>query len=310
MNVVVAGGTGFIGRPLVGALLARGDTVAVLTRSAAPDLPQGARAVRWNAAPGGDGGWRSAIAGADAVVNLAGESIAAGRWSPARKGRIMASRVHATRAIVEAMGADATRPRALISASAVGFYGPRGDEAVTEADGPGHDFLAKVCVAWEAEARRAEAHGARVVLARLGLVLAGDGGALPRMALPFRLMAGGPLGAGTQWVPWIHRDDAIALLLLLLRSGAAQGPVNAVGPAPVRGRDFACELGRALGRPSWLPAPAPLLRLALGEAADALLLAGQRALPRQAEALGYRFRYGAAAAALTAIYGRQPSRVP
>ncbi len=304
MKVVVTCGTGFIGRPLVAALLGRGDEVAVLTRGMAPDLPAGARALAWDPEhAGGEPPWMSEVAGADAVVNLAGESIAAHRWSVVQKDRILASRVRATRAVVAAMGADATRPRALISASAVGFYGPRGDEAVTEADGPGGDFLAKVCVAWESEARRAEAVGARVVLARFGLVLAGDGGALPRMELPFRLLVGGPLGGGGQWVPWIHRDDAVALLVRLLEAGRATGPVNVVGPAPVRNREFARALGRALGRPSGLPAPAPMLRLALGEAADALLLAGQRALPRAAEGLGFHFRYATADAALGAIYG-------
>jgi uncharacterized protein (TIGR01777 family) len=293
MRVVVAGGTGFIGRPLVSALLLRGDEVVVLSRSGSPHPPSGAQVVRWSDE------WRAAVGRADAVVNLAGESIAAGRWSPARKRRILESRVLATRSLAGAMAAG----RVLVSASAVGYYGPRGDEPVTEADSAGSDFLSEVCLAWEAEATRAAEAGARVVLPRFGLVLAGDGGALPRMALPFRLFAGGPLGGGRQWVPWIHRDDAVALLLLLLDRAEAQGPVNAVGPAPLRSRDFAAELGRALGRPSWLTAPAPLLRLALGEAADGLLLSGQRALPAKAQALGFRFRHPTARQALRAIYG-------
>jgi uncharacterized protein (TIGR01777 family) len=304
VKVVVAGGTGFIGRPLVEALLLRGWQVTVLSRSAAPALPAGVRAARWDGGVAGAGAWRDAVAQADAVVNLAGESIGAGRWTAERKRRILQSRVGATRALVEAMVAAGLPqvPRVLVSASAVGFYGPRGDEPVTEDAGPGSDFLSRVCVAWEAEARRAAGRGVRVALPRIGLVLAADGGALPRMALPFRLFAGGPLGSGRQWVPWIHREDLVALLLLLITEPAAHGPVNAVAPEPVTGREFARALGRALRRPSWLPAPAAALRLLLGEAADGLLLSGQRALPRKAEALGYRFRHPTLAGALAAIY--------
>ena len=304
MNVVVAGGRGFIGAPLVAALRGQGDVVTVLSRTVGPGLPAGAGVMAWPAAPEhAPSPWRQAVAGADAIVNLSGESIAGGRWTPAQKQRILQSRVNATRAIVEAASAAERPGRVLVNASAVGFYGPRGDEPVTENDGPGGDFLSGVCAAWEAEARRAASGGLRVVLPRFGLVLARDGGALPRMAMPFRLFAGGPLGSGRQWVPWIHRDDVVALLLLLVADSAARGPVNAVGPEPARNRDFARALGRALGRPSWLPAPAPLLRLALGEAADGLLLAGQRALPQRAGALGYRFRHTTVGAALRAVYG-------
>jgi uncharacterized protein (TIGR01777 family) len=198
----------------------------------------------------------------------------------------------------------ARRPAVLVSGSAVGYYGDGGDRELTEEAGPGSDFLARVCVAWEGEARRAEALGLRVVLLRTGMVLAQDGGALPRMLLPFRLFLGGPLGSGAQWMSWIHRDDLVGLIRFLLEMPDARGPFNGVAPRPVTNREFSRVAGRVLGRPSWLPAPPALLRLALGEMADALLLAGQRAVPARALALGYRFRYAELEPALRAVLGR------
>lgn len=296
MRVVVAGGTGFIGSALVETLRRDGHEVVVLTRRAGLSLPEGVRAEAWDARTPGP--WRRVLAGADAVVNLAGESIAARRWTPAQKRRILESRVHATRALVDALAEAEPRPRVLVGGSAVGYYGPRGDEEVTEAEPAGDDFLARVCVAWEQEARRAEDLGVRVALLRTGVVLGRGGGALPRLVLPFRLFLGGPLGSGRQWVPWIHRDDLVDLIRFLIGRPDAAGPFNGTAPRPVTQAELCRALAAVLRRPCWLPAPAPLLRLALGEMADALLLSGQRAVPARAQALGFRFRYPDVADAL------------
>ncbi|MDI3297824.1 MAG: TIGR01777 family oxidoreductase [Bacillota bacterium] len=319
MRVVVTGGTGLIGRALAEALASEGHGVVVLSRRPAPSaagrLPPGVRLLAWPALPAGElalapgpqagesGEWRRALEEADAVVHLAGESIASGRWTAARKERILQSRVRSTRALVEALEAAERRPKALVSGSAVGYYGPHGDEELTEEAGPGSDFLARVCVAWEREAEAAERLGLRVVRLRTGLVLAREGGALPQLLRPFRLGLGGPLGGGGQWVPWIHLADEVGLIRWALEEERVEGPLNAVAPEPVRQRELARLIGRFLGRPAWFPAPAPLLRLALGEMAEALLLSGQRALPARALALGYRFRYARPEAALEELLG-------
>ncbi|MBE0466992.1 MAG: TIGR01777 family protein, partial [Candidatus Desulforudis sp.] len=226
--------------------------------------------------------------GRDAVVNLAGESIAVGRWTEARKQRIMDSRVRPTRGLVSALEnlPQDRRPPVLVSASAVGYYGPRGDKDLYEDALPGDDFLARVCLAWENEARAAEALGMRVVLTRLGMVLGPNGGILSRMVPPFRLGLGGPIGCGIQWLSWVHLDDVVAALLLAIENEAAHGPLNVTSPHPVRNREFARILGRVLGRPSFVPLPAVLLRLGLGEMAD-LLLTGQRVLPARLKELGF-----------------------
>ncbi len=292
MRVVVSGGTGFIGRALTASLDGDGHEVIVLSRHRAPAVAPGAQVVRWRGgADDAQGEWRRLVDGADAMVNLAGASLADGRWTETRRRAILESRVRATRALVQAMADAGTRPQALVSASAVGYYGPLGDERVTEAHGPGSDFLAGVCAAWEEEARAAEALGVRVVLLRTGLVLGRGGGALPRLAMPFRLFLGGPLGGGRQWMPWIHIDDVVGIIRLALERGDMAGPVNVTAPGPVRNREFARALGRALGRPAVLPAPAFALRLALGDMADALLLSGQRAVPERAAKAGYAFRH-------------------
>ncbi len=300
MNVVVAGGTGFLGRPLVESLTARGDEVTVLSRGAGSGRPVGARTIPWLGDGANDHAWRRAVAEADTVVNLAGASLADRRWSPSHKERILRSRLIATSALVEAMAEGTARPRSLVSASAVGYYGAQGANPISDIDpdGPGTDFLAEVCLAWEAEARKAEALGARVALLRTGLVLAPDGGALPRLALPFRLFVGGPLGDGRQWMPWIHREDAVALIRHIIGRDDLSGPLHITSPEPVTNRTFAAALGRALGRPSVVPAPAFGLRIALGEMADALLLSGQRALPERALRSGFAYRYVGVARAL------------
>ena len=236
------------------------------------------------------------------MVNLAGEPIAAGRWTAARKQAIHASRVEATRAVVAALKAAGAREATLFSGSAVGYYGTHGDEPLDESSPAGTDFLATVCRDWEREARAAEAN-ARVVLLRTGLVLAPGGGALQQLALPFHFFAGGPLGSGRQVMSWIHRDDWIAMVRWALADASVSGPVNLTAPHPVTNREMADAIGRALHRPSFLPAPAFALRLALGEMADAMILSGQRVLPRVAQSRGFAFRYETVDEALREIYG-------
>lgn len=291
MRIVVAGGSGFLGSALTDHLAAEGHDLIILTRQIPSTLPAHPRTRYETWAPNGQTGpWAKTVDGADAVVNLSGESIAAKRWSPAQKAKIRESRLLATRSLTAAIR-DATRtPRALISGSAVGYYGDRGDEALTEGSAPGSDFLAGVCKDWEAAAG-ALADRTRVVLVRTGLVLDRRGGALPKMLPPFYLFAGGPIGSGRQYMPWIHKDDWVRLVAWAATNDAARGPVNATAPKPITNREFSTALGQALKRPSFMPAPPFALRLALGEMADALLLSGQRALPVRATDLGFSFRF-------------------
>ena len=296
MTIVVAGGTGFLGGALVTRLRAAGHRVQVLSRRPATG------ALVWSP-DGSVGPWATALADADVVINLAGESIASGRWTTARKARIRDSRIRATRSLVTAIEAAPRRPAVFVSASATGYYGPRGDEPVTERTPAGDDFLAAVCRDWETEALRA-APATRVVLLRTGIALARDGGALPQMALPFRLFGGGPVGSGRQFYPWIHRDDWVNMTIWAIATAAVSGPLNVTAPTPVPNREFARTLGRVLRRPAFVPAPGFALRLALGEMADALLLTGQRVIPAQAQALGFRFEHPELEAALREIYSR------
>jgi uncharacterized protein (TIGR01777 family) len=300
MRVVIAGGSGFLGLPLAQRLSAEGHDVLILTRRSGFTAGNGrVRAVMWT--PHGEaGGWASEVDGAGAVVNLAGESIAK-RWTAARKQRILESRLLATRSMVAAIRRAAAPPPVLVNGSAVGYYGPHGDEIVTEETRAGGDFLAHVCVQWEAEAERASSDRTRVVCVRTGLVLETCGGALPQMLPPFRFGVGGPVGTGHQYWPWIHRDDWIALVKWTIQSPSVSGPVNATAPHPVTNREFATALGRAIRRPSLLPMPAPALRLILGEMADGLLLSGQRAIPQRAERGGFTFRYPHVDEALQAV---------
>jgi len=289
VRVLVTGGTGFIGRAVCHALRGAGHAVTIVSRDSGHASDD---AIGWDAVGQG-------VAAADAVVNLAGEPIAGGRWGPARKEAILQSRVSATRALVDAAGLAARRPRVLVSASAVGYYGARDDEPVDETAGPGSGFLAEVCQAWEREASRAEAFGLRLVRLRLGMVLAGDGGALGRMLPPFRAFVGGPLGNGQQWMSWIHRGDVTGMVLEALVNEGYRGAVNATAPEPVRNRNFTAAVGRVLVRPAAIRVPAVVLRLALGEMAD-MLITGQRVLPRAAERLGYRWQYPEVLGALRA----------
>jgi uncharacterized protein (TIGR01777 family) len=295
MRIVVTGGTGFLGRSLVERLQAEHEAI-VFTRK-----PRTAGEVQWNP-DRGDGKWVDSVLTAQAVVNLAGEPIAAGRWTAARKKAIHDSRISATRAIVDAIR-RAPNPPVLINASAIGIYGNRGDEPLTEQSPPGSDFLARVCIDWEAEAMKA-AERTRVVLLRTALVLANDGGALPQLARPFHFFAGGRVGSGRQYWSWIHRDDWVEMVRWSLLTHAVKGPINVAAPEPVTNAEFARTLGRVLKRPSMMAAPAFALRLVLGEMADAMILGGQRVRPAKAQSLGFAFRYPTLVGALAAVYGR------
>jgi len=294
MRALVTGATGFIGRALVKRLAAP----RVLSRdaSAAKAALGGVQAFPWagESAPIPV----EATEGLDVVFHLAGENVAARRWSVAQKRKIRESRVFGTRTLVAALGAAKTKPKVLVAASAVGLYGDRGDEELAEDAAPGADFLARTCAEWEEESRKAEAHGIRVVRLRLGVVL-GKGGALAKMLLPFKLGVGGVLGDGRQWMPWIHLDDVVGLALHVAADGGPAGAVNAVGPAPATNREFTKALGRVLGRPTILPAPRFGMRIAFGEFAD-ILFASQKVVPRAALASGYRFAHGDVESALRA----------
>ncbi|WP_242370655.1 TIGR01777 family oxidoreductase [Anaeromyxobacter sp. SG26] len=299
MHVFVTGATGLIGRALCGALLEAGHAVTALSRSRGADriLPAGTRVLTGDPAEGG--GWEEALAACDACVNLAGEPIVEGRWTAAKKRRIRESRVRATERIAAVVRAGG--PRVLVSGSAVGWYGSRGDELLDEGSSGGEGFLADVCREWEAAAAPAAAR-ARLVLLRTGIVLSPAGGALPKLVRPFRLFAGGPLGRGDFWMPWIHLADEVGIVRFALEDARVEGPLAACAPEPVRNRDLARAIGKVLGRPSFLAAPEVAVRFAVGEAAEAVL-GSQRVVPRKALELGYRFRFPNLEAALRELLG-------
>ncbi|MGH2350580.1 MAG: TIGR01777 family oxidoreductase [Chloroflexota bacterium] len=303
MKIVLAGASGFLGRPLVEALHGAGHEAVVLTRRAGQADVAGARPVQWDARTVDDT-WARELVGAGAVVNLAGANIGAKRWTDARKHELRQSRLDATSVIVDALGRAPAeqRPGVLVNASGIDYYGDRGDEVVTEESPPGDSFLARLCVDWEAAAKKAEPLGVRVVLIRTAVVLGRGAVALERLAMPFKLFAGGPLGSGDQWFSWIHLDDIVGLYRLAVENGEARGPVNAVAPDVRREKEVARELGQVLGRPSWAPAPAFALKLALGEQAD-LVLHGRRAVPQKALALGHQFKYPQLHEALALVLG-------
>jgi len=294
MRAVIAGGTGFLGQALTAALVGRGDEVVILTRRPRLSTHPSVTCVTWSPehAERTGAAWVDAIRGADVVVNLAGEGLADRRWTKARKAALFDSRVSATRALVRGIAAaGAARPPLLLSSSAVGYYGDGGDAKLDESGAAGIDFLATICVAWEAEAHKATALGCRLVVLRNGVVLARYGGALRKMLLPFLLFGGGPISSGRQYISWIHLDDWVALALWAMDSPAAAGAFNASAPNPVQNAVFMRAVGRALHRPSWLPMPGAVLRVLFGEVADITLVAGQRVFPAHAVDLGFRFRH-------------------
>ena len=300
MKIVVTGATGMIGSLLVERLANRFDTsLVLLSRRPSQEIPLANKQwLTWQ--PGSNGEWERAIDGADAVINLAGEPIAGKRWSTEQKLILHSSRIDATQSLVEAIGKAKVKPKTLISASAVGYYGPHGDERLNEDSKSGDDFLSRLCVDWESAAKNAEAFGVRVCLLRTGIVLAKGAGALQKMVPPFKLFAGGPLGSGLQWMPWIHIDDEVGLLEFLLDRTDARGPFNGTAPNPVTMADFSRALGRVLNRPSWASVPPSVLALMLGEMAG-MLLTGQRAMPDAALKLGFQFKYPDLADALSAL---------
>ena len=286
MIVAVTGSSGLVGSALAASLAARGDRVIPLVRR---EPRPGEDAFRWDPASGAIAAAGPAIA--DAVVHLAGENVATGRWTAARKARILDSRVAVTRHLVETLSRASPPPRVLVCASAIGYYADRGDELLTEDSAPGRGFLAEVCRAWEAASAPAAARGIRLVNLRVGLVLSPAGGALAKMLPPFRLGLGGVIGGGAQWMSWIARADLIDAICHALTTDGLRGPVNAVAPAPVTNAEFTRTLGRVLGRPTLLPVPAFAARLAFGEMADGLLLASQRVMPTRLQASGFTFRH-------------------
>ena len=298
MKILITGSTGLVGTALAQDLRRAGHTVCRLVRSGtSPGNSQGFD-VNWNPATGELGG---AAVGADAVVNLAGASIAEKRWTLQRKQLLRDSRVNTTRALVQALAKMSARPRVLVSASATGIYGNRGDETLTESSQPGNDFLSEIAKEWESEALKAESLGIRVVRARFGVILSKRGGALPQMMRPFQFGVGGKIGTGKQWMSWITLDDVVAILRLALESANVMGALNVVSPQPVTNSDFTKFLAAALHRPALFPVPAFALRLLLGEMASALLLSSQRVQPVQLQKLNYPFMHPDVAKALTAI---------
>ncbi len=307
-RVIVTGATGMIGKRLFTALTGKGYAVVIFSRDpnkAQAALPGAAEYVAWT--PAEDGPWATAIDGAHGVIHLAGAPISGGllgeRWTVENKARIRDSRVIGTRGIVNAMGRAERKPATFVCASAIGYYGYSDDTKLGEDAGPGNDFVAQVCVAWENEAIKAEALGIRTVLMRTGIVLDPDGGALQQLLMPFRMGVGGPIMPGTQWYSWIHPDDEIGLMMLALEDERVRGPFNAVAPESQMCRDFSKTIGNVLRAPAWLPVPEFGIQLALGEMAD-LVTKGQRVLPYKAQELGYTFAYPTLEPALRNLLGK------
>lgn len=306
MRIVVAGGTGFIGRAVVAGLAHDGYEVIVLTRRPdriqAADLPSGARAVGWDGRT--TAGWGELVDGSGAVINLSGAGLADAPWTAGRRRVLLESRTQPTAALAQAILAAERRPAVLLQASAIGYYGFRGDAVIAEGSGQGEGFLAELCAAWERASEPVEAAGVRrVVLRTAGMVLGLGGGALPKLALPFQLFAGGPVGSGRQYVSWIHEDDEVGAIRFLLDHADASGPYNLAAPEPATNAEMGRALARVLRRPYWLPVPAFALRLVLGDLAE-VLLGSARVVPERLLAMGYRHRFPRLGDALADLYGR------
>ncbi|MBI4429789.1 MAG: TIGR01777 family protein [Ignavibacteriales bacterium] len=305
MKIVITGGSGFLGTALVKRLTDTNHSLVILSRNpqkAKGKLPVNVHVDYWDAMTSGS--WIQHVDGAEAIINLTGESLGGKRWTKKQKEILLSSRIQSTRGIVEALSNAKTKPKVLINQSAVGFYGdvPAGD--VTESHPKGNDFLGDVASQWENEARKAEVLGIRVVTPRTGVVLDRKGGALPRLLLPFSMFVGGPLGSGMQWFPWIHLEDEIGALVFALENSKLSGPVNLTAPEPVTMKDFCSALGKAMHRPSWAPVPGFALKILVGEMAGPLLLGGQKVIPKKLQESGYVFKFPRLESALEDIMGR------
>lgn len=298
-RVIVTGGTGFIGQALCQGLAEAGYEVVILTRKPGDYSFPGVRLERWDGRTAA--GWGQSAEGACGIINLAGANIAGRRWNERYKQSLRKSRLDAGRAVVEAVETAQQKPRVLVQASAVGYYGSREDETITEDCPPGADFLSRLAADWEECTAAVEDLGVRRVVIRMGIVLERDGGVLARLTPAFKFLLGGPLGSGRQWFSFIHREDLIQAVTFLMENEAASGPFNLTAPEPVRMGQFARTLGAVLRRPSWLPVPVPLLRLILGEGAN-FVVQGQRVIPARLQELGYKFSYPTAEVALRAIF--------
>jgi len=302
MKIVIAGGTGFIGSHLCRTLIEHQHDVTVLSRNstkATKTLPNSVVVASWNGLS--TKALEQTLNDTDALINLSGEAIADARWTESRKQLLRSSRIDTTRILVDALSRASHRPRTLINASGIGFYGPQHNQSVTEVSPCGSGFLAGLCVDWEGAARRAEEFGVRVILLRIGMVLGQTGGALSRMALPFRLFLGGPISPGTQKVSWIHQKDLSELMNWLLHKSDIFGPVNAVAPESVTMKEFCKTFGHVLDRPSWIPVPEFVLNLTLGEMAT-LMTTGQEVRPLVAEQKGFNFSYPKLDSALQSLF--------
>jgi len=306
MKIVIAGGTGFIGRHVSQMLIHEGHSVILLSRH----TPDGkhlvnihAQHIQWDGRT--QGSWAQECEGADVVINLSGAPIADSRWTEKRKQELIDSRVKSTRTLLSAIRYWRTKPHTFITASGIGFYGDRGEEVVNESSSPGEGFLPQLCQIWESTAMEGEGLGFRVIPIRIGMVLGPDGGALSKMTLPFRMFLGGPILPGTQFVSWIHLEDLARLILFLITHPSIREPINAVAPDAVTMRDFCNALGKAMKRPSWFPVPEFVLRMTLGELAT-MLTTGQRAQPQKALSTGFSFTYSTVQEALNSIF-TQPS---
>ncbi|MGH9865736.1 MAG: TIGR01777 family oxidoreductase [Candidatus Acidiferrales bacterium] len=289
MKILISGSSGFVGSALINSLRADGYSIARLVRSGSPSQSgPAAENIRWEPPTGSID--LAGMEGADALVHLAGAPIAEGRWTPARKQILRRSRVDATRHLVAGLAQLKQKPRVLVAASAIGYYGDRGDETLAESSAPGNDFLAQICRDWEAETAQAEKLGIRTVMLRFGIILAANGGALKRMLPPFRLGVGGRLGNGRQWMSWITLDEVMSIIRFAIESDSIRGPLNTVSPNPVTNSEFTSALASVLHRPALFPVPRAILRLALGEMADALL-ASERAVPQNLQSQLYHFRH-------------------
>jgi hypothetical protein len=304
MKIVIAGGTGFIGRHVSRLLIHEGHSVTLLSRHI-PDEKHlvniHARHIQWDGCT--QGAWAQKCDGADVVLNLSGAPIADSRWTEKRKQELIDSRVQSTKTLVQAISSWRNKPHTFICASGIGIYGDRGGEVVKESSTPREGFLRLLCQAWEGAAMEGEALGLRVIPIRIGMVLGPDGGALSKMTLPFRMFLGGPILPGTQFVSWIHREDLARLILFLMTHSSIRGPVNAVAPETVTMKEFCTTLGKAMNRPSWFPVPEFVLRMTLGELAT-MLTTGQRVHPLKALEAGFSYSYSTLQAALDSLFSQ------